>query len=229
MVTKQIQKTHTDRRSYFQQLSAITAADLTNCIQQNPCSWSDSLSASQDIHCLLWNPEDPYRVNRAHASDLRCYCASTNKWLQHCSCLCQLLDSVLWVVYIKCKQVYMRWVALHFYVHLLRRCREMFVWEVDIKSSYIWVSVVNVLINIVLYHSLILFILVINQLDAKNLFYNKFISCLYIFRAPCAHRQEVKIVLYSIWYHQTCRWPSRAQVNLCTGRPLIGVMIPEAV
>jgi len=22
--------------------------------------------------------------------------------------------------------------------------------------------------------------------------------------------QEVKIVLYSIWYHHTCRWPSRA-------------------
>ena len=50
-----------------------------------------------------------------------------------------------------------------------------------------------------------LFILVINQLDAQNLFYNKFISCLYMFRAPCAHRQEVKIVLYSLWYHQTYR------------------------
>ena len=24
-------------------------------------------------------------------------------------------------------------------------------------------------------------------------------------RAPCAHRQEVKIILYSIWYHQTYR------------------------
>ena len=37
-----------------------------------------------------------------------------------------------------------------------------------------------------------IFILVINQLDAQNLFYNKFISCLNMFRAPCAHRQEVK-------------------------------------
>jgi len=35
------------------------------------------------------------------------------------------------------------------------------------------------------------------------LFYNKFIICLYMFRALCAHHQEVKIVLYSIWYHQT--------------------------
>ena len=43
----------------------------------------------------------------------------------------------------------------------------------------------------------------INQLDAQNLFYSKFISCLYMFRAPCARRQEVKIVLYSLWYHHT--------------------------
>ena len=37
--------------------------------------------------------------------------------------------------------------------------------------------------------------------------------------STCAHRQEVKIVLYSLWYHHTYRWP---------GRPRIGVMIPEA-
>jgi len=48
-----------------------------------------------------------------------------------------------------------------------------------------------------------LFILVINKLDAQNLFFDKFISCLYMFRALRAHRQEVKIVLYSIWYHNT--------------------------
>ena len=40
----------------------------------------------------------------------------------------------------------------------------------------------------------------------KFLFYNKFIIFLYIFRVLCAHHQEVKIVLYSIWYHHTCRW-----------------------
>ena len=57
----------------------------------------------------------------------------------------------------------------------------------------------------------IFFILVINQLGGKNLFYNKFISCLYMFRAPCAHRQEVKTVLYSLWYRHTFRWPSGAQ------------------
>jgi len=65
----------------------------------------------------------------------------------------------------------------------------------------------------------------------KILFYNKFIIRIYMFRALCAHRQEVKIVLYSIWYHHTCRWPSSAQVErgLCTGRPPTDVMIPDAV
>jgi len=59
----------------------------------------------------------------------------------------------------------------------------------------------------------------------KILFYNKFIICLYMFRALCAHHQEVKIVLYSIWYHHTCRWPSvhrlreeESSLNMCTGR-----------
>ena len=67
--------------------------------------------------------------------------------------------------------------------------------------------------NVLLTVHLSIFILVINQLDAQNLFYIKFISCLYKFRAPCAHRQEIKIVLYSLWYHHTYRWPSRAQVE----------------
>jgi len=47
----------------------------------------------------------------------------------------------------------------------------------------------------------------------KILFYNKFIIGIYMFRALCAHHQEVKIVLYSIWYHHTCRWPSCAKVE----------------
>ena len=50
--------------------------------------------------------------------------------------------------------------------------------------------------HVILYSHL--FILVVNHLDAQNLFYSEFISCLYMFRAPCAHRQEVKIVLYSL-------------------------------
>ena len=44
----------------------------------------------------------------------------------------------------------------------------------------------------------------------KIFFYHKFIIRLYMFRALCAHHQEVKIVLYSIWYHHTYRWPPGA-------------------
>jgi len=29
----------------------------------------------------------------------------------------------------------------------------------------------------------------------------------------CAHHQEVKIALHSLWYHHTYRWPSCAQVK----------------
>jgi len=43
--------------------------------------------------------------------------------------------------------------------------------------------------------------------------YDKFIICLYMFRALCAHHQEVKIVLYSIWYHHTFSWSSGAKVE----------------
>ena len=56
-----------------------------------------------------------------------------------------------------------------------------------------------------------IFILVVNQLDAQNLFYNKFVSCLYMFRTPYSHPQEVKTLLYSLWYHHTYRWSSRAR------------------
>ena len=33
-----------------------------------------------------------------------------------------------------------------------------------------------------------------------------------MFRAPCAHHQEVKILLYSLWYHHTYRWPEHVVV-----------------
>jgi len=34
-----------------------------------------------------------------------------------------------------------------------------------------------------------------------------------MFRALCAHHQEVKIALHCLWYRHTYRWPSRAQVE----------------
>ena len=32
--------------------------------------------------------------------------------------------------------------------------------------------------------------------------------------STCAHHQEVKIALHSLWYHHNYRWPSRAQVEI---------------
>ena len=63
-------------------------------------------------------------------------------------------------------------------------------------------------------HRLRVFISVINQLDAQNLFYNKFYFMPLHVSSTCAHHQVVKIVLHSLWYHHTYRWPSRAQVHL---------------
>ena len=76
------------------------------------------------------------------------------------------------------------------------------------------------------------FILVINQRDAQNLFFSKFISGLYMFRAPCARRQEVQIVLYSLWYHHTYRCDDTRCCIIQFGPPddeHLGVMIPEVV
>ena len=49
----------------------------------------------------------------------------------------------------------------------------------------------------------------------KFLFHNKFIVFLYMFRALCAHHQEVKTVLYSIWYHhtETSEWPKITKIQ----------------
>ena len=78
-----------------------------------------------------------------------------------------------------------------------------------------------------------IFILVVNQLDAQNLLYNKFISWLYMFRASYAHRQEVKIVLYSLWYHYTYKYRLREDesplVTCVLNRHLKRVTIPDSV
>jgi len=50
-----------------------------------------------------------------------------------------------------------------------------------------------------------IFISVFNQLDAQNLFHNKFYFMPLHVSSTCAHHQEVKIVIYSLWYHHTYR------------------------
>jgi len=50
-----------------------------------------------------------------------------------------------------------------------------------------------------------IFISVFNQLDAQNLFHNKFYFMPINVSSTCAHHQEVKIALHRIWYHHTYR------------------------
>jgi len=46
-----------------------------------------------------------------------------------------------------------------------------------------------------------IFISVFNQLDAQNLFHNKFYFMPLHVSSTCSHHQEVKIALHSLWYH----------------------------
>jgi len=59
-----------------------------------------------------------------------------------------------------------------------------------------------------------MFISVINQLDAQTLFHTKSYFMPLHVSSTCAHHQEVKIALHSLWYHHTCRWPSRARFTI---------------
>jgi hypothetical protein len=50
-----------------------------------------------------------------------------------------------------------------------------------------------------------IFISAFNQLYAQNLFHNKFYFTPLHVSSTCAHHQEVKIALHSLWYHHTYR------------------------
>ena len=52
-----------------------------------------------------------------------------------------------------------------------------------------------------------------NQIDAQNLFHNKLYFMPLHVSSTCAHHQEVKIALHSLWYHHIYRWSSRVQVD----------------
>ena len=56
-----------------------------------------------------------------------------------------------------------------------------------------------------LQQNIIIDISVFNQLDAQNLFHNKFYFMPLHVSSICAHHQEVKIALHSLWYHHTYR------------------------
>jgi len=52
----------------------------------------------------------------------------------------------------------------------------------------------------------------LTNLMHKICFTISFISCLHYVSSTCAHHQEVRIALHSLWYHRTYSWLSRARV-----------------
>ena len=60
-----------------------------------------------------------------------------------------------------------------------------------------------------------IFISVFNQLDAQNLFHNKFYFMPLHVSSTCAHHQEVKIALHSLWYHhsETSEWSKITKIQ----------------
>jgi len=60
-----------------------------------------------------------------------------------------------------------------------------------------------------------IFVSVINQLDAQNLFHNKFYFMPLRVSSTCAHHQGVKIALHSLWYHhtETSEWSYRCDCD----------------
>jgi len=53
--------------------------------------------------------------------------------------------------------------------------------------------------------TMLYFLTLFNQLDAQNVFHNEFYFMPIHVSSTCAHHQEVKIALHSIWYHHTYR------------------------
>ena len=66
-------------------------------------------------------------------------------------------------------------------------------------------------VDILLTVHLSIFILEINQLDAHNFCFTVVYFMPVHVSSTCAHHQEVKIALYSLWYHHTYRWLSCAR------------------
>jgi len=61
---------------------------------------------------------------------------------------------------------------------------------------------IHIFFDVLLTVHLSIFISVFNQLDAQNLFHNKFYFMSLHVSTTCAHHQEVNIALHS-WYHHT--------------------------
>jgi len=64
----------------------------------------------------------------------------------------------------------------------------------------------------------------------KLLFYNTFITFLYMFRALCAHHEEVKLNYTASGILTLCRWPSGGPLSTCAPDGHLQIVtIPDAV
>jgi len=81
-----------------------------------------------------------------------------------------------------------------------------------------WIFFFDVMLTVL---HLSMFISVFNQLDAQNLFHNKFYFMPLHVSSTCAHHQEVKIASHSLWYHHTYRCDdTRLKLQPATRTPL---------
>ena len=92
--------------------------------------------------------------------------------------------------------------VLRFYTHQDVSHHVLF-YKLPLSSFPMWQIYMN--FDVLLTVHLSIFISVFNQLDAQNLFYSKFYFMPLHVSSTCAHHQEVKIALHSLWYHHSCR------------------------
>jgi len=74
----------------------------------------------------------------------------------------------------------------------------------QVNETSIWIF------DVLLTMHLSIFISAFNQHDAQNCFHNKLYFMPLHVLSTCAHHQEVKIALHSLWYRHTYRWLSCA-------------------
>jgi len=74
-----------------------------------------------------------------------------------------------------------------------------------------------------------IFISVFNQLDAQNLFHNKFYFMPLHVSSTCADHQEVKIALHSLWYRhtETSEWSKITKIQFYNYEQIVVKLICE--